>query len=242
MSRWPARLQVHLPGAFALAVLLVAGLAAGCRPEATPPRSPFDDRRAQPTVAADVPNFPPPFPPPTLTPDPAATPAVSPAATSAPSAGSAAAEAATAAAIDALASRIGVAAARFAVERVEAVQWPDACLGVAVPGLFCAQVVTPGYRVVLRASTGSLHEVHTGRGGAAAWLPQTLRRATVRATGAELILEEAGGAVLRALVGGGAQLVDVTVGALRSGDRVVLGADDLGDGSPLRVVWLARDR
>ena len=235
-----ASLTVSLNLALTLAV---AAALLGCRPEAAPARSPFDDRRPAPTAAPNVPNFPPPFAPPTLTPSPTASP--SPAAggpTSTPRAGSLEAEAAAAAAIDTLASRMGVPAARFALERVDAVQWSDACLGVAVPGVFCAQVITPGYRVVLRANTGSLHEVRTGRGGAAAWSPQTVHRASVREGGAALTLEVAGGAVVRALVGGGTQLLEVTPGALRPGDRVVLGADDLGDGSPLRVAWLARDR
>ncbi len=35
--------------------------------------------------------------------------------------------------------------------------------------------------------------------------------------------------------------VDLTAATLRVGDRVVLGYDDLLDGSPLRVAWLARD-
>ena len=30
-------------------------------------------------------------------------------------------------------------------------EWPDACLGLAEPGEMCAQVITPGWRVVLTA-------------------------------------------------------------------------------------------
>jgi hypothetical protein len=39
----------------------------------------------------------------------------------------------------------------IAVERVEPVDWPDAALGVPEPGMFYAQMITPGYRVRLRA-------------------------------------------------------------------------------------------
>jgi hypothetical protein len=43
---------------------------------------------------------------------------------------------------------------------VEPVDWPDSCLGVASPGVACAQMITPGYRVILRAN-GSDYEYHT---------------------------------------------------------------------------------
>ncbi len=35
------------------------------------------------------------------------------------------------------------------VTEVRAVDWPNACLGVETPGLACAQVITPGYVIVL---------------------------------------------------------------------------------------------
>ena len=44
--------------------------------------------------------------------------------------------------------------------------WKDSCLGCAKPGESCAQVLTPGYRVVLRAS-GATYEYHTDMGGRA---------------------------------------------------------------------------
>jgi len=45
---------------------------------------------------------------------------------------------------------------------VEPVDWNDACLGAARGGETCAQVVTPGYRIVA-AQGGSRIEYHTGR-------------------------------------------------------------------------------
>lgn len=48
------------------------------------------------------------------------------------------------------------------VVRVEEVDWPDACLGAARPDEACAQVLTPGYRVVVEAG-GRTIEYHTGR-------------------------------------------------------------------------------
>jgi hypothetical protein len=49
------------------------------------------------------------------------------------------------------------------VERVEAVEWPDASLGCPQPGMMYAQVVTPGYLVELEAE-GETITVHTDTG------------------------------------------------------------------------------
>lgn len=43
----------------------------------------------------------------------------------------------------------GLPVEEIAVERVEAVDWPDACLGIPSDGEACAEVVTPGFRVRL---------------------------------------------------------------------------------------------
>ena len=48
------------------------------------------------------------------------------------------------------------------VVAVTAVDWPDTCLGVRTPGRVCAQVVTPGYRIIVEAS-GKRIEYHTDR-------------------------------------------------------------------------------
>jgi hypothetical protein len=47
---------------------------------------------------------------------------------------------------------------------VEAVNWPDACLGISKAGEMCAQVITPGYRVLLEAG-GKQYEYHTDETG-----------------------------------------------------------------------------
>lgn len=49
-----------------------------------------------------------------------------------------------------LAQRLGLDPDEIAVERVEAVDWPDASLGCPEPGMVYAQVITPGYRITLR--------------------------------------------------------------------------------------------
>lgn len=215
----------------AAVALLLAFTAAACRAEAPPARSPLDDRGPQPTLAPGVATFPPPFLPPAAT---------APAATGSPGPGSDE-EAVVGAAIAALAERIGLGATRFTLDRVEAVSWPDGCLGVAVPGLLCTQMVTPGYRVVLRFESGSRHEVRSGRAGQFAWAPQATLHAAVEQPGGILVLVDGGGRARQALIGAGTLMVDLTAGVLKAGDRVVLGYDDLLDGSPLRVAWLARD-
>ena len=47
---------------------------------------------------------------------------------------------------------------------VEAVDWPDGCLGVQTPGVMCTMVITPGYRVILEAD-GKQYEYHTSASG-----------------------------------------------------------------------------
>ncbi len=46
------------------------------------------------------------------------------------------------------------------VVSVEATLWPDASLGCPQPGRMYAQVLTPGYRIVLSAQ-GRTYEYHT---------------------------------------------------------------------------------
>ncbi len=49
------------------------------------------------------------------------------------------------------------------VVAVEAVEWPDACLGAAGPDEMCAQVITPGYKITL-AVAGQEYVYHTDAG------------------------------------------------------------------------------
>jgi hypothetical protein len=52
------------------------------------------------------------------------------------------------------------------VSRAEPVDWPDTALGCPEPGRAYAQVITPGYRVVVQAGAQVL-EVHTDEAGRA---------------------------------------------------------------------------
>jgi hypothetical protein len=62
-----------------------------------------------------------------------------------------------------LARRLGVAEEEIVLESVEAVQWPDASLGCPQPGMMYAQVITPGFQVVLGAA-GTTYHYHANQG------------------------------------------------------------------------------
>jgi hypothetical protein len=68
------------------------------------------------------------------------------------------------AAVEALAKNLGLDASQIEVISTEAVEWPDGCLGITQEGIACAQVVTPGYKIVLEAN-GKQVEYHTNQGG-----------------------------------------------------------------------------
>lgn len=50
------------------------------------------------------------------------------------------------------------------LQNVERVSWPDSCLGLGSAGQNCAQVVTPGYRVIFYAN-GQTYEVRVDDAG-----------------------------------------------------------------------------
>ena len=52
------------------------------------------------------------------------------------------------------------------VKGVGFVEWPNACLGIEQPDVACAEIITPGYRVLLEAD-GVLYEYHTDTGSRA---------------------------------------------------------------------------
>ena len=63
-----------------------------------------------------------------------------------------------------LAERLNIDPSVITVVSVEAVDWPDGCLGVQTPGVMCTMVITPGYRVILEAD-GKQYEYHTNASG-----------------------------------------------------------------------------
>lgn len=61
-----------------------------------------------------------------------------------------------------LARRLGIAPTAITVTRAEAVEWSDTSLGCPQPGMMYAQVITPGYLIVLEAN-GQTYEYHASR-------------------------------------------------------------------------------
>jgi hypothetical protein len=62
-----------------------------------------------------------------------------------------------------LATHLSIATDAISVVSVEQVDWNDASLGCPEPDMMYAQVITPGYRIVLEAD-GQTFEYHTGSG------------------------------------------------------------------------------
>lgn len=75
---------------------------------------------------------------------------------------SGAAEQVLAAARTRLAEELGVDPSQVEIASVQSVQWSDTSLGCPEPGMAYAQVITPGYRIVLEVD-GTAYEVHTDR-------------------------------------------------------------------------------
>jgi hypothetical protein len=65
---------------------------------------------------------------------------------------------------DDLAKELGISPNQIQVQSSEEVMWRDSCLGVVVPGEMCAQVITPGFRVVFTTPQGDI-EYHTNQSG-----------------------------------------------------------------------------
>ncbi len=59
-----------------------------------------------------------------------------------------------------LAQKLGLEGEAIRLVSVEAVEWSDTSLGCPQPGMMYAQVITPGFRVVL-AAQGQTYEYHT---------------------------------------------------------------------------------
>ncbi len=63
-----------------------------------------------------------------------------------------------------LAARLNQPVSGVEITEVTAVEWGDACLGVVQPNRMCAQVITPGYRILLSAG-GQAYVYHANRSG-----------------------------------------------------------------------------
>jgi hypothetical protein len=74
-----------------------------------------------------------------------------------------------------LASALGVEEEEIGVVSIEEIQWGDACLDIPEPGVMCAQVVTPGFKIVYRVA-GKNYEVHTNLNGTLGILVEPRKR------------------------------------------------------------------
>lgn len=66
--------------------------------------------------------------------------------------------------IDQLSSNLGIDKDNIAVVSDASVEFPDSCMGVAMPQIMCAQMVTPG-RIIVLASNDVQYEYHTNQDG-----------------------------------------------------------------------------
>ncbi|HNB51145.1 MAG TPA: hypothetical protein PK530_04350 [Anaerolineales bacterium] len=78
---------------------------------------------------------------------------------------------------EALAVQLGIAKEAITLVSVEAVEWPDSCLGITFSEKACATVITPGYRIILEAN-GQTYEYHSNKDGS-----QMLLASAIPATG-----------------------------------------------------------
>lgn len=155
-------------------------------------------------------------------------------------------ETATGLAIEMLAEWLGVPATQLAPLDSEATTWPNACLGLTRPGVACAEVETPGFRVVLLDAFDDQHELRLDAGGRGVWAPRDVF------VGPIVALDPAGGTVT--LTGEGEEFtLRVAPGtrwvvgpagsglrALSLGDTVEAQYDPAANGERLPViVWLA---
>ena len=63
-----------------------------------------------------------------------------------------------------LAQQLSIDVAQISLKEVSGVMWPDSCLGVPLEGMMCAEVITPGYRIIFTTPQGD-YEYHTDKDG-----------------------------------------------------------------------------
>jgi hypothetical protein len=235
------RLRAGVAGA----LLLGVAFASACAASDPPPTSPLEDTGvATATSVGALPTF-----PAGATASP--TPAPSEASATPVSSAAADAERITGDAIARLAEWIGAAETEFRLTSIEAVEWPDACLGVEIPTVACADVITPGYRVTLHhvAAPNSLYLVHTSDAGRYVWAPsrgpEQRTVASVDPDAGTVTLERIGGedhmGTLQRTVPG--STLEVPLRELSAGQRVTIGtADPLEGGDAGLIVLLAPER
>ena len=130
-----------------LLALVLAVLLAACAAPVEP---------VQPAATIELPTM---TPAPLATPTQATEPADTPPAESEPPSG-APAPLSDEEVVKALSDKLGVDPDQMTIVSMEPVDWPNSCLGVDTMEVMCAEVITPGYRIVVEID-GQPVEVHT---------------------------------------------------------------------------------
>jgi hypothetical protein len=73
-----------------------------------------------------------------------------------------------------LSERLGIDVSRIQVQSIRSMQWPDACLGLPAEGELCAQVITPGFQILLQVDERQ-YEVRTDNTGSIIRLGQRVQ-------------------------------------------------------------------
>lgn len=76
------------------------------------------------------------------------------------------------AAQEALSAMAGASIEEIEILEWERMEWPDACLGLAEPEEVCAQVITPGWRVVMEVN-GEQYVFRTDESGSTVRVAET---------------------------------------------------------------------
>lgn len=201
----------------------------GCSATVSPPRSPLAEPAVTVAPAGTSPALP--------TAGPTVQPGGGPPSTQA--------EPAAGRALALLAEWIAMPARTLRVVAAEAVVWPDACLGIQQPGKICAQVLTPGFRVLLQDPLGGAHSVHTASvSGDARWAGEVHTRGTISAldlAGGRVILRTSEGATLALRLVPGTSWLPVASQAAIVGASVVAAYDPAGGAGTPIAAWIALD-
>ncbi|MCB9483086.1 MAG: hypothetical protein H6675_03660 [Dehalococcoidia bacterium] len=221
-----------LPALLSLVLLLGA-----CAASDPPPTSPLDESSNTATAPGGTTL-------PTLTSTPSSA-TVSPSGTPATNA-AAEAERITGEAISRLAEWLGVPETDLRLTSIEAVDWPNACLGVENPALACAEVITPGYRVTLHhvALPETPFFVHTSKSGQYAWAPthgpeqrtiESIDPAAGTVSLAPVDADESMGRMHRIVPG---SFLEAPLDQLQAGQQVAIGTADPVDGTDAGLIVL----
>ncbi len=141
-----------------------------------------------------------------------------------------------------LAEWLAVPQRELVVIAAEAVAWPSACLGVEHPGVACASVITPGFKVLLQDRQGGIHTVHLDAGsGGARWAGETRSQAVVTSVdrAAQRVTVETGSRVLILRLVPGTQWFPTGGQAAAPGSRVMVAYDPSGSASAIPIAaWI----